>query len=174
MVTPRSALFSLDMGLLFTGIAIGPALGGLIIRFTGRFIIVFYISTAIHVVYSLLIWFVIPESLSPSDMQAARSRHKHDLEEYRARVRGKAYNSAVMVDPSGAVVKVFRKHFLYKADTPWADEGAGFEYVDVPALGRIAVGICMDLNRTLLRRRRPDASLPSLWRLPKIRAHPLL
>lgn len=97
-----------------------------------------------------------------------------DLEEYRARVRGKAYNSAVMVDPSGAVVKVFRKHFLYKADTPWADEGAGFEYVDVPALGRIAVGICMDLNRTLLRRRRPDASLPSIWRLPKVRAHPLL
>ena len=84
MVTPRSALFSLDMGLLFTGIAIGPALGGLIIRFTGRFIIVFYISTAIHVVYSLLIWFVIPESLSPSDMQAARSRHRHELEEYRA------------------------------------------------------------------------------------------
>ena len=72
------------MGLLFTGIAIGPALGGLIIRFTGRFIIVFYISAAIHVIYALLVWFVIPESLSPTDKQDARARHKLDMEEYRA------------------------------------------------------------------------------------------
>ena len=45
---------------------------------------VFYISTAIHVMYSLLIWFVLPESLSPADLKAAQARHKLDIEEYRA------------------------------------------------------------------------------------------
>ena len=44
---------------------------------------VFYISTAIHVIYSLLVWFVIPESLSPADLRAAQARHKLAVTEYR-------------------------------------------------------------------------------------------
>ena len=56
----------------------------------------------------------------------------------------------MLVGPDGSLVKVFRKHFLYEADTTWADEGSGFEYLDVPGLGRICVAICMDLNRTYM------------------------
>ncbi|RPD66384.1 MFS general substrate transporter [Lentinus tigrinus ALCF2SS1-6] len=80
----RSGIFSLHLGLLFTGMGVGPTLGGLIIRFTGQFIIVFYISAAIHCVYALLVWFVIPESLSQTEMHLARKRHREADEEYRS------------------------------------------------------------------------------------------
>lgn len=77
-------MFSLNLGLLFTGVAIGPLLGGLLIRFTGSFIIVFYISAIIHLTYAFLVWFVIPESLSRAEMLDARARHKVVIEEYLA------------------------------------------------------------------------------------------
>ncbi|KAI0723991.1 MFS general substrate transporter [Cerioporus squamosus] len=80
----RSGIFSLHLGLLFTGMGIGPTLGGLIIRFTGEFIYVFYISAAIHCVYALLVWFIIPESLSRTEMIRARQRHKEADDEYRS------------------------------------------------------------------------------------------
>ncbi|WFD34673.1 hypothetical protein MCUN1_001514 [Malassezia cuniculi] len=64
---------------------------------------------------------------------------------HRARVHGKAFNAAMLVAPDGSLVKIFRKHFLYEADTTWSDEGPGFEYVDTP-LGRMCVAICMDMN----------------------------
>ncbi|PWN96844.1 carbon-nitrogen hydrolase [Tilletiopsis washingtonensis] len=58
-----------------------------------------------------------------------------------------AYNAALLLDRTGEAVHVFRKHFLYEADEAWACEGPGFEFVDLPKpLGRLAVGICMDLN----------------------------
>lgn len=77
-------MFSLHLGLLFTGIGIGPTLGGLLIRFTKHFIIVFYVSAIIHIIYALLVWFIIPESLSRSQLLEARARHKAASEEYRA------------------------------------------------------------------------------------------
>ncbi|KAI0362392.1 MFS general substrate transporter [Trametes cingulata] len=80
----RSKIFSRHLGLLFTGMAIGPTLGGLVIRFTNQFISVFYIAAALHLVYALLIWFVIPESLHPSERQAARVRQRVEEEQYRA------------------------------------------------------------------------------------------
>lgn len=64
---------------------------------------------------------------------------------------GQAFNSALLADPHGNLAGVFRKHFLYEADTPWADEGRGFSYVDLPGLGRVCIAICMDLNRTCAR-----------------------
>lgn len=80
---PSAGVFSLHLGLMFTGVAIGPTLGGLVIRFTDRFIYVFYISAIIHAVYALVVWFIIPESLSRSEMLEARARRKIDDEEYR-------------------------------------------------------------------------------------------
>lgn len=80
---PSAGVFSLHLGLMFTGVAIGPTLGGLVIRFTDKFIYVFYISAIIHAVYALVVWFIIPESLSRSEMLEARARRKIDDEEYR-------------------------------------------------------------------------------------------
>ncbi|KAK0563568.1 hypothetical protein OC844_002145 [Tilletia horrida] len=60
------------------------------------------------------------------------------------------YNSAALFDRSGQLIHVFRKHFLYEDDKTWAQEGPGFQYVDLPDIGRLCVGICMDLNRAHL------------------------
>lgn len=81
------------------------------------------------------------DARTPQALEAATST-------YLPKVRDQAFNSAMLVDPQGNLANVFRKHFLFEADTPWADEGRGFSYVDVPRLGRICVAICMDLNRT--------------------------
>ncbi|KDN35892.1 carbon-nitrogen hydrolase [Tilletiaria anomala UBC 951] len=62
------------------------------------------------------------------------------------RKRTDLYNSAVLADRTGNLIHVFRKHFLFDDDKRWAEESPGFEYVNLPDLGRLAVGICMDLN----------------------------
>ncbi|KAF8463652.1 carbon-nitrogen hydrolase [Kalaharituber pfeilii] len=57
------------------------------------------------------------------------------------------YNSAVLVSPQGNVVTNYRKHFLFSTDETWAEEGKqGFFAGDVQGIGKIAMGICMDLN----------------------------
>jgi MFS family permease len=60
----RSGVFSLMLGLLFCGIALGPTLGGLLISETGDLLSVFYIAAALHVIYLLMALFVVPESLT--------------------------------------------------------------------------------------------------------------
>lgn len=70
-----------------------------------------------------------------------------------------AYNSMLVVSPSG-IVTVYRKHFLYPpADPKWAAEGPGFQTIDLPYLPshakhsptssttfRVCLSICMDLS----------------------------
>ncbi|KAI0748590.1 MFS general substrate transporter [Daedaleopsis nitida] len=80
----RSGIFSLQLGLMFVGVGIGPTLGGVVIRLTQNFINVFYISAALHTIYAFLVWFVIPESLSRAEMLDARARYKTDVDEYRS------------------------------------------------------------------------------------------
>ncbi|TXT06032.1 hypothetical protein VHUM_03505 [Vanrija humicola] len=59
---------------------------------------------------------------------------------------GVGYNSAVVAGPSG-VIGNYRKTFRFETDKNWAREGDGFRFFDLPEpLGRVAVGICMDLN----------------------------
>ena len=56
------------------------------------------------------------------------------------------YNSIMVMDRDGTLVKSIRKTFLYEADT-WAREGAGFQSWYCPWLQlRISFGICMDIN----------------------------
>ncbi|KAL0637214.1 hypothetical protein Q9L58_003864 [Maublancomyces gigas] len=58
------------------------------------------------------------------------------------------YNSAVLVSPKGNVLVNYRKSFLFNTDETWAEEGReGFFAGEMPdGLGRLAMGICMDLN----------------------------
>ncbi|WFD28397.1 hypothetical protein MNAN1_003407 [Malassezia nana] len=96
-----------------------------------------------------------PERASPRALAELGTPGQHDARVAREEVTGlthlprverQAFNAAMLVAPDGSLVKVFRKHFLYETDTTWADEGGGFEYVDIPGLGRLCVAICMDLN----------------------------
>ncbi|EKM82440.1 hypothetical protein AGABI1DRAFT_68063 [Agaricus bisporus var. burnettii JB137-S8] len=75
----RSRFFSLVLGLLFVGMAVGPTLGSLVIRSTGRLISIFYVSTGIHFLYALFVWFILPESLSLSYRLRAREKYAQRL-----------------------------------------------------------------------------------------------
>lgn len=56
------------------------------------------------------------------------------------------FNAAMVLDPRGELVFVYRKTMLYEADVPWAAPGdSGYRAFDSDA-GRFGVGICMDLN----------------------------
>ncbi|KAF9469433.1 major facilitator superfamily domain-containing protein [Collybia nuda] len=71
----RSRVFSLSLGLIFTGMAIGPTLGSLLIRTTGQTISVFYAAGSAHLIYALAIWFVVPESRAFADRQISRAKY---------------------------------------------------------------------------------------------------
>ncbi|EDR03207.1 uncharacterized protein LACBIDRAFT_307381 [Laccaria bicolor S238N-H82] len=75
----RSRILSLNLGLVFTGMAVGPMAGGLLIRFTGYTLSVFYVAFAIHIIYAFLIWVVVPESVSMKDMDAAKVKYNEEM-----------------------------------------------------------------------------------------------
>ncbi|KAG5734504.1 hypothetical protein E4T56_gene5957 [Termitomyces sp. T112] len=74
----RSRTLSFALGLLFTGMAIGPSLGSLLVRFTGTPLSVFYAAFGIHLIYAFIVCLILPESLLKSQME--QSRVKHDAE----------------------------------------------------------------------------------------------
>lgn len=59
----------------------------------------------------------------------------------------KRYNSTVTVSPTGEILANYRKSFLYYTDESWATEGpAGFFCDTLGSLGKVGLGICMDIN----------------------------
>ncbi|KZT71313.1 MFS general substrate transporter [Daedalea quercina L-15889] len=75
----RARSFSLLLGLVFTGMSIGPTLGSLVINRTKNVLFVFYIATAVHIIYACVIWSVVPESLAPMQLQQARKLHEDSV-----------------------------------------------------------------------------------------------
>ncbi|APA08298.1 hypothetical protein SS1G_13215 [Sclerotinia sclerotiorum 1980 UF-70] len=64
----------------------------------------------------------------------------------RVSARPEYYNSAVTVNKEGEPIVNYRKSFLYYTDETWAHEGSGFFSGEIDGLGKVAMGICMDLN----------------------------
>ena len=59
----------------------------------------------------------------------------------------KRYNSTVTVSPTGKILANYRKSFLYYTDESWAAEGStGFFCDTLGSLGKVGLGICMDIN----------------------------
>jgi protein N-terminal amidase len=59
----------------------------------------------------------------------------------------KRYNSTVTVSPAGEILANYRKSFLYYTDESWAAEGpTGFFCDTLGSLGKVGLGICMDIN----------------------------
>mmetsp|Transcript_4994 Transcript_4994/g.12783 ORF Transcript_4994/g.12783 Transcript_4994/m.12783 type:complete len:239 (+) Transcript_4994:312-1028(+) len=58
------------------------------------------------------------------------------------------FNSQAVFQPSGELVAVYDKHFLYAADETWAKQGSGFATLRCDWLGglKVGLGICMDIN----------------------------
>ncbi|KAG6836783.1 hypothetical protein H0H93_003204 [Arthromyces matolae] len=76
----RSRTLSLALGLLFTGMAVGPSLGALCIHITGTPITVFYASFGIHLVYAFIVCLLLPESLLKSQMERSRVAYEAELQ----------------------------------------------------------------------------------------------
>ena len=76
----RNVIFGYFHGCLFTGIAIGPALAGYVIKLTGSVISMFYIALGCHVFFIVFLVFCIPESLSKKRQMAAREKHTRMVE----------------------------------------------------------------------------------------------
>jgi len=68
----RSRVFAVYLGLVYTGMAIGPAFGGLLIRQTGDLLAVFYYAFSNHFVFACMVWFIIPESRAPTQLARAK------------------------------------------------------------------------------------------------------
>lgn len=59
--------------------ALGSAIGSLLIRFTGQILSVFYLATVLHLIYTILVWTVIPESLTQEQMDDAKANYAEEL-----------------------------------------------------------------------------------------------
>ncbi|KAF8643895.1 hypothetical protein AX16_008911 [Volvariella volvacea WC 439] len=77
----RSRLYSLSSGLLFAGMAIGPTLGSLLIRYTQSTLSVFWVAGVTQILYAIMAWFIIPESLSKDKMVQFRAQYAQQLAE---------------------------------------------------------------------------------------------
>ncbi|KAE8233537.1 hypothetical protein CF326_g1424 [Tilletia indica] len=78
----RARTFAIFGGCMFTGLALGPLLGGFIVDWTGDILSVFYVAFAAHVIYLIFVAFVLPESVSP-DRKAAAEREGQLAEQKR-------------------------------------------------------------------------------------------
>jgi protein N-terminal amidase len=57
------------------------------------------------------------------------------------------YNSACIVDRHGQLVHTYRKNYLYETDLSWSEWSTdGFVTLTLDGIGRVGIGICMDLN----------------------------
>ncbi|KAF4576704.1 hypothetical protein EYR36_004683 [Pleurotus pulmonarius] len=83
----RSRMLSLSLGLMFTGVALGPALGSLLIRATHQTLSVFYAATAAHLIYASVVWFIVPESLTKHQMHEFQAKHIENETIFRDRDR---------------------------------------------------------------------------------------
>ena len=75
----RTRIFALSLGLLFTGMALGPTIGSLLIRFTGQVLSVFYLGGCLHLLYACLVWLIMPESLTKGHMELAKTKYADSL-----------------------------------------------------------------------------------------------
>ncbi|KAI9711997.1 MAG: hypothetical protein M1820_001705 [Bogoriella megaspora] len=75
----RSVAFALYHGCLFTGIAVGPILAGLMIKATETVTIVFWIAVSVHLFFAFFVILIVPESLSKARQYAAREKYQLSL-----------------------------------------------------------------------------------------------
>ena len=77
----RARIFSLSLGILFVGLALGPTLGSFLIAATGNVLSVFYAAAVWHLCYTTFIVTILPESLVNSAMLKSRRRYALRMEE---------------------------------------------------------------------------------------------
>ncbi len=70
----RKVVFGWLHASLFGGIALGPILGGYIVKASGKIVTIFYVTLACHCAYFVFLTFLLPESLTKERQKAAREK----------------------------------------------------------------------------------------------------
>lgn len=87
----RKVVFGWLHGCLFGGIALGPFLGGYIVKASGEIVTIFYVTLACHFIYFLFLAFLLPESLTKQRQVAAREKYNSGV----LRVHSRAWVSYI-------------------------------------------------------------------------------
>ena len=58
---------------------------------------------------------------------------------------GRLYNTSVVIDPQGEIVKVYRKMFPFRPYEVGVEAGTEFCIFDIPGVGRFGLSICYDI-----------------------------
>ncbi|CAG8668226.1 2180_t:CDS:2, partial [Racocetra persica] len=76
----RNIVFSRLQSAIFIGFAIGPLLGGIILKFTDNLLSGFYVNLTIYIAFCIFVIFILPESLSKetSDKNILQQKHMKD------------------------------------------------------------------------------------------------
>ncbi|KAJ7033101.1 major facilitator superfamily domain-containing protein [Mycena alexandri] len=72
----RSRTFSVVLGLLVAGSSIGLKLGDFVLRKTSSLLSLFYLAAALRIIHAYLVWFILPESLTPEQMHRTSVAHQ--------------------------------------------------------------------------------------------------
>ncbi|ELU44721.1 hypothetical protein AG1IA_01262 [Rhizoctonia solani AG-1 IA] len=87
-------------GIIFAGMSLGPGFGSLLINFTGNAMLIFYIALAFDLIYGLYVGFILPESMDPEHMKAAREAKRRSKESSKAvSLKGLVLNLIGVVAP---------------------------------------------------------------------------
>ncbi|KAG1827151.1 major facilitator superfamily domain-containing protein [Suillus subaureus] len=76
----RSGMFSLALGTMFFGVALGPVIGGILIRATGSTLSTFYLAATVHALHAASMFLIIPESQTKARAFGAQKRRQASLE----------------------------------------------------------------------------------------------
>ncbi|KAI9676154.1 MAG: hypothetical protein M1817_000899 [Caeruleum heppii] len=95
----RNVAFGYFYGCLFGGIAAGPLVAGYIIKLTGTVLSVFWLALGCHLIFIIVLLFVIPESLSKRRQMAARERHRSEKGQHRPSTWGQLLNISNILAP---------------------------------------------------------------------------
>ncbi|KAG8697676.1 hypothetical protein FRC08_006378 [Ceratobasidium sp. 394] len=93
--TTRSRFFSLFLGAVFVGMAVGPTLGALLIQYTNDLLSIFYVGTGLHALNTILCIFVLPESLTEKERAAAKERYASSQPVHRVSLPSRVWSMVI-------------------------------------------------------------------------------
>ncbi|KAG8696390.1 hypothetical protein FRC09_008541 [Ceratobasidium sp. 395] len=125
----RSRIFSFWTGVVYAGAALGPSLGALLNHYTDDLLSTFYMNTALHIVYGLLLFFVVPESLSVEARAKAKEAYEADTNRHPQHIFGSLWRLTGFVRPLGVFIP--RK---IKGDGGWRTRDWSLTFVGVAAV----------------------------------------
>ncbi|KAG8743686.1 hypothetical protein FRC10_011559 [Ceratobasidium sp. 414] len=100
----RSRIFSFWTGVVYAGGALGPSLGALLNQYTKDLLSTFYASTASHIVYGLLVFFVVPESLTVEARIKAKEAYEADMNRHPQGFFGPLWRLTGFMRPLGVFI----------------------------------------------------------------------